>query len=220
MGTNEFWSPVQLSLEVAAWSTLIVVVLGSLLGKLLARRRFRGKMLLESLLLLPMVMPPTVAGFGLLVLLGQEGIGRFFPTGEGMLFTKGSAVIASAVVSFPLMYQAAKVGFESVDVELEQVARTLGADRWQTWLYVSLPLAKRGLLAGVLLSFARGLGEFGATLMVAGNIPGRTQTIPLAIYNAVESGRTNRAWGLVICLFLLSFVMMAAIQKLQRRDAT
>lgn len=220
MGTNEFWSPVHLSLEVAAWSTLIVVVLGSLLGKLLARRRFRGKMLLESLLLLPMVMPPTVAGFGLLVLLGQEGIGRFFPPGEGMLFTKGSAVIASAVVSFPLMYQAAKVGFESVDVELEQVARTLGADRWQTWLYVSLPLAKRGLLAGVLLSFARGLGEFGATLMVAGNIPGRTQTIPLAIYNAVESGQTNRAWGLVICLFLLSFVMMAAIQKLQRRDAT
>ncbi|PWK11595.1 molybdate ABC transporter permease subunit [Tumebacillus permanentifrigoris] len=220
MGTSEFWSPIQLSLQVAAWSTLLVVVLGTLLGKLLARRRFRGRMLVETLFLLPMVMPPTVAGFGLLMLLGQEGVGRFFLPGEGMLFTKGAAVIASAVVSFPLMFQAAKVGFASIDPELELVARSLGANSWQTLRYVQLPLAKRSLLAGVLLSFARGLGEFGATLMIAGNIPGRTQTIPLAIYNAVESGQTNRAWGLVICLFLLSFVMMAVIQQLQRQDAT
>ncbi|KEO83211.1 molybdate ABC transporter permease subunit [Tumebacillus flagellatus] len=214
------WSPIGLSLQVAAYATLIVVILGSLLGKFLARRTFPGKTLLETLFLLPMVMPPTVAGFGLLVILGNEGLGRFFPPGEGILFTQTAAVIASSVVSFPLMYQAAKVGFESIDPELEQVARTLGANAWQTFLYVSLPLARRGLLAGVLLSFARGLGEFGATLMVAGNIPGRTQTVPLAIYNFVESGQNNRAWGLVLCLFTLSFLMMAFIQRLQRKNAT
>ncbi|MBL0388037.1 molybdate ABC transporter permease subunit [Tumebacillus sp. ITR2] len=216
----DIWTPIKLSLQVAAYSTLLVVIFGTFFGKWMARRRFPGKMLLETLFLLPMVLPPTVAGFGLLILLGNEGLGRFFPPGEGILFTQGSAIIASSVVSFPLMFQSAKVGFESVELELELVARTLGANAWQTFFYVSLPLARRGLLAGVLLSFARGLGEFGATLMVAGNIPGRTQTIPLAIYNAVESGQNDRAWGLVLCLFLLSFFMMAVIQRLQRKNAT
>lgn len=217
---TDFWSPVSLSLQIASCSTVVVVIVGAILGKLLARRQFAGKLLLETLFMLPMVMPPTVAGFGLLVLLGKSGIGAYLPPGEGILFTKWAAMIASAVVSFPLMFQAAKVGFESVDQELEWVAKSLGATTWQTFRYVSLPLAGRGLLAGTLLSFARGLGEFGATLMVAGNIPGRTQTIPLGIYNAVESGQLNRAWGWVICLFLLSFVMMAVIQRLQRKSAT
>lgn len=210
---DEFWSPVRLSLQVALWSTVFAGVLGLLVGRLLARRTFPGKSMVETLLLLPMVLPPTVVGFGLLMLLGKQGIGDLLPAGQTILFTWYAAVIASTVVSFPLMYQAAKSGFELIDPDLEAVAKTLGANGWQVFWHVTLPLAWPALLSGVLLSFARGLGEFGATLMVAGNIPGRTQTLPLGIYNAVESGSTSLAWRWVICLFLLSFLFLWIIQR-------
>ncbi|TCP52897.1 molybdate transport system permease protein [Tumebacillus sp. BK434] len=210
---DSFWSPVWLSLKVAGWATLITVVFGTLAGKLMARRKFRGRTAVESLLLLPMVMPPTVVGFGLLVLLGKSGLGQIFPDG-GILFTWHAAVTAGAVVAFPLMYQAAKTGFEMVDPELEAVATTFGANAWQVFWHVTLPLAWPVWLSGVLLSFVRALGEFGATLMVAGNIPGRTQTLPLGIYNAVESGREGLAWAWVACLFLFSFFMMWLIRRL------
>lgn len=212
---DAFWSPVLLSLQVASLSTVIVVILGTLLGRVLARRTFRGKTVLETLLLLPMVLPPTVIGFGLLMLLGNSGLGRFLAPGDSLLFTWYAAVIASVIVSFPLMYQAARTGFEMIEEELEMVAKTFGANRWQVFWYVTLPLAWPSLLSGTILSFARGLGEFGATLMVAGNIPGRTQTLPLGIYQAVESGQNDLAWLWVGCLFVLSFAMMWAIRRLQ-----
>ncbi|ARU62265.1 molybdenum ABC transporter permease subunit [Tumebacillus avium] len=210
---ESFWLPVWLSLKVAGWATLITVLVGTVAGKWMARREFRLKTAVESFLMLPMVMPPTVVGFGLLVLLGQTGLGQFFP-GGGILFTWYAAVIAGSVVAFPLMYQAAKTGFEVVDPELEAVATTFGANSWQVFWHVTLPLAWPVWLSGVLLSFVRALGEFGATLMVAGNIPGRTQTLPLGIYNAVESGRDGLAWAWVACLFLFSFGMMWLIRRL------
>jgi molybdate transport system permease protein len=215
--SDAFWTPALLSLKVAVCSTGLVVVFGVLFGRLMARRRFRGRSVAETLLMLPMVMPPTVVGFGLLLLLGRSGLSGWLPPGETLLFSWYAAVIASAVVSFPLMYQAAKTGFEMVDDDLEAVAKVLGANGWQVFRYVALPLSWPALLSGVLLSFARGLGEFGATLMVAGNIPGRTQTLPLGIYSAVEAGETQLAWLWVILLFLLSFVFMWTIQRLQRK---
>ncbi|MFD2170850.1 molybdate ABC transporter permease subunit [Tumebacillus lipolyticus] len=211
---DSFWSPVWLSLQVAGCSTLLTVLLGTLAGKWMARKQFRGKSMIESLLLLPMVMPPTVVGFGLLVLLGSSGIGRWMPDSGGLLFTWYAAVIAGAVVSFPLMYQAAKLGFELIDEEMEAIATTFGANGWQVLWHVTLPLAWPALLSGILLSFLRALGEFGATLMVAGNIPGRTQTLPLGIYNAVESGENQLAYAWVLCLFLFSFLMMWLIRRL------
>jgi len=214
--SEALWSPLQLSLQVASCSTLLAAVLGVACARALARRQFPGRALLDTLLLLPMVLPPTVIGFGLLVLLGQDGLGRLLPAGETVLFSWVAAVIASAVVSFPLMYQAAKTGFEMIDTDLEDVARTYGATRWQVFRHVTLPLSWPALLSGLLMTFARGLGEFGATLMVAGNIPGRTQTLPLGIYSAVESGREEQAWIWVICLFVLSFFMMWTIQRLNR----
>ncbi|ASS75896.1 molybdate ABC transporter permease subunit [Tumebacillus algifaecis] len=210
---ESFWSPVWLSLKVAGCATLITVILGTLIGKWMARREFHGKMVLESILLLPMVMPPTVVGFGLLVVLGRSGLGQIFPD-NGILFSWYAAVIASSIVSFPLMYQAAKTGFEMIDKELEAVATTMGANSWQVLWHVTLPLSWPALLSGFLLSFVRATGEFGATLMVAGNIPGRTQTLPLGIYNAVESGQNGLAWAWVICLFLFSFFMMWLIRRL------
>ena len=208
---DDFWSPIRLSLQVALWSTLLAGVLGVLAGRLMARRTFPGKSVAETVLLLPMVLPPTVVGFGLLMLLGKQGIGSWLPEGQTILFTWYAAVIASTVVSFPLMYQAAKAGFELIDPDLEAVAKTMGAGPWQVLWHVALPLSWPALLSGLLLSFARGLGEFGATLMVAGNIPGRSQTLPLGIYNAVESGRTGLAW--VVCLFVLSFLFLWIIQR-------
>jgi molybdate transport system permease protein len=219
MAGESFWSPVWLSLKVAGVATVVTVLLGTLAGKWMARREFRGKTVVETFLLLPMVMPPTVVGFGLLLLLGRSGLGQLFPEGGGILFTWYAAVIASSIVSFPLMYQAAKTGFELVDEEMEAIATTLGANRWQVFWHITMPLAWPALLSGVLLSFVRALGEFGATLMVAGNIPGRTQTLPLGIYNAVEMGQNELACAWAACLFLFSFLMMWLIRRLGAKTA-
>ncbi|MGA7826980.1 MAG: molybdate ABC transporter permease subunit [Geobacteraceae bacterium] len=200
--------PILLSLKVAVAAVVIDFFVGIAIARAMARKEFACKHALESLIILPMVLPPTVMGYGLLILLGKRGpIGHFLleTFDLQLVFTWWAAVIASAVVSFPLMYQSAKAAFAGVDLSLERAARTLGAKELRIFLTITLPLAWPGILAGLVLSFARALGEFGATLMVAGNIPGKTQTIPLAIYFAVESGDTGTARNLVLVITVLSF---------------
>jgi len=200
--------PVILSLKVALAAVFVDFIAGLAIARTMARAEFMGKNILESLIILPMVLPPTVLGYGLLILMGKRGlVGRFLLEyfDFQLIFTWWAAVIASAVVSFPLMYQSAKAAFAGVDISLEQAARTLGAGEARIFLTITLPLAWPGILAGLVLSFARALGEFGATLMVAGNIPGKTQTIPHAIYFAVETGDTEAARNLVLIITALSF---------------
>ncbi|MFK2827036.1 molybdate ABC transporter permease subunit [Bacillus sp. B190/17] len=202
------YTPLLLSLKVAAISTSVVFLTGVFFSHLLARKNFFGKSLIESIFLLPLVLPPTVVGFGLLILFGKNGwIGSWLLSlfDIQIVFSWIGAVIASIVVSFPLMYQSAAASFENLDSKLEMAARTMGASEWRVFWTISFPLAWPGLLAGLVLSFARGLGEFGATLMLAGYIPGRTDTIPMAIYFAVESGQMEKATFWVIIIVALGF---------------
>jgi molybdate transport system permease protein len=195
------WVPLALTLKVAGWATLLNLVLGVGAGFLLARRRFPGRDVLDALLTLPMVMPPTVLGYYLLVLMGRRGpLGGWLESTFGihLIFTWQGAVIAAAVVSFPLVFKSARAAFEAVDPQLEQAARVLGMREWPVFLRVTLPLAWRGVMAGLLLAFARAMGEFGATLMVAGSIPGRTQTLSVAVYEAVQAGQDGLANFLVL----------------------
>jgi len=182
------WYPVILSLRVALISVGIISCLAIPLARLMARRDFYGKDIVEAAITLPLVLPPSVVGYGLLILIGKNGLlGKALESiGISLIFTWWAVVLAATVVAFPLMYQSAKAAFKSVDENFEKAARTLGASELRIFLTVTLPLAWPGIVAGLVLSFARALGEFGATLMVAGNIPGRTQTIPTAIYFAVE----------------------------------
>lgn len=196
-------SPFALSLKVASISTLLVFAASLSLVRLMGRRNFFGKSLLESLILLPLVLPPTVIGFVLIYLFGMNGpLGLLLEQWFGIriVFTWVGAVIASFVVSLPLMYQSMVAAFEKVDPRWENVARTLGMAEWRIFRTITFPLAWPGILAGLILSFARGLGEFGATLMVAGYIPGQTETVPLAIYFAYEAGQMEKAgfWVLII----------------------
>jgi molybdate transport system permease protein len=197
------WAAFKLSLLVVSVATVVIAVAGTALGFLLAKRDFHGKELLDSLLTLPMVLPPTVTGYYLILLLGRRGLlGRYLYalTGWTMTFTWEGAALAASVVAMPLMVKSARAAIESVDARYEMVSRIFGKGEWETFSRVTLPLASRGILAGVVLSFARALGEFGATLMVAGNIPGRTQTMPLAIYQAVISGTDRQAIFLALIL--------------------
>jgi len=206
-----------LSLKVALWATLIDLVLGVGFGYLLARGRFPGRDVLDALLTLPMVMPPTVLGYYLLVLIGRNGpIGHWLQEhfGINLIFTWQGAVIAAAVVAFPLVLKGARSAFEAVDVQLEQAARVLGVPPLGVFLRVSLPLAWRGVLAGTLLAFARSMGEFGATLMVAGSIPGKTQTLSIAVYEAVQAGQDDTANLLVIITSLTCIVVLVAANRL------
>ncbi len=192
--------PLVLTLKVAGWATAIDLLLGVGAGFALARLRFPGRTLLDAALTLPMVMPPTVLGYYLLVLIGSQGpIGGWLLQHFGirLIFTWPAAVIAAALVSFPLVYKSARAAFDTVDPQLEQAARGLGVGEAALFFRVSLPLAGRGVLAGALLCFARATGEFGATLMVAGSIPGQTQTLSLAVYEAVQAGRDGVANFLV-----------------------
>jgi molybdate transport system permease protein len=209
------WSPVLLSLQVAGLATLLVTILGTLAGRWLQQSRVPIKELIDSLFLLPMVLPPTVTGYLLLWLLGKKGpIGGWLAAiGWEIPFSFAAAVIASSVVAFPLMYQSALAGFETVDRKIELAAMTLGAGRIRTFAAVTLPLAMPSLLSGVVLTFARALGEFGATLMLAGNIPGVTQTIPLAIYTATEAGKMQEVSWFVGILTLLSFVLVFLFKR-------
>lgn len=202
------YTPLLLSLKVAAISTFIVFISGVFLARYFSRRQFFGKAALEAFFLLPLVLPPTVVGFGLLILFGKKGwIGSWLLEWFDfqIVFTWIGAVIASIVVSFPLMYQSAVAAFDSLDDRMENAARTMGASEWRVFWTVAFPLAWPGLLAGLVLSFARGLGEFGATLMLAGYIPGKTDTIPMAIYFAVESGQMEKATFWVVIIVALGF---------------
>jgi molybdate transport system permease protein len=194
------WIALRLTLKVAGWATALNLVLGVAVGYAMSRWRFVGRDLLDAVFTLPMVMPPTVLGYYLLVLIGSRGpIGAWLLEHFGirLIFTWQAAVIAAMIVSFPLVFKAARAAFETVDPQFEDAARTLGIPEWAIFLRVSLPLAWRGILAGVLLSFARALGEFGATLMVAGSIAGKTQTLSIAVYEAVQAGQDATANFLV-----------------------
>lgn len=206
-----------LSLKVALWATAIDLVLGLGFGYLLARKRFPGRELLDALLTLPMVMPPTVLGYYLLVLIGRNGpLGHWLQQNFGinLIFTWQGAVIAAAVVAFPLVLKGARSAFEAVDVQLEQAARVLGVSPFGVFLRVSLPLAWRGVLAGTLLAFARSMGEFGATLMVAGSIPGKTQTLSIAVYEAVQAGQDDTANLLVLVTSVTCILVLVAASRL------
>lgn len=199
--------PLVLSVQVAIAATAIVLVVGIGLALLISRARFPGKPIVEAVIALPLVLPPTVVGYSLLWLLGRGG-----PLGGlDLVFTWGSAVIASSVVALPLMVWSAEAAISAVDRDLEDAARTLGWSEWGILSRVTLPLASRGVVAGAILAFARSLGEFGATLMVAGNIPGRTQTVPLAIYSAVLSNDSDQAasWVLLMTITGLAVVLLA-----------
>ncbi len=217
---DQVWFPLYITLKISLVSSLIVAILGTVISYLLARREFMGKWLIDSLVTLPMILPPTVTGYMLVVLLGKRGIiGQtlFNLTGISILFTWQVAVIAAFVVSLPLMVKTTTSAIEAVDRELEYVAYTLGKSELETALFITLPLAKKGILAGVILSFARAVGEFGATLMVAGNIPGRTNTMAISIYSAFQGGNSELANTLVIILVLISLLSMAITTKLVNR---
>lgn len=214
----EFMSPILLSLKIAAISGVIVILTGTLVGRMFARKSFKGKAVLETILMLPLVLPPTVIGFFLIIIFGNNSmVGQAIEWifNQPIIFTWWAAVIASTVVAFPLMYQSAKSGFQGVDLDIEEAARVDGASEWRVFLFISIPLASKSLISGSILSFARALGEFGATLMFAGNIPGETQTIPTAIYIAMDSGNMKMAWMWVVSIVILSFLMLLTVRSKQ-----
>ncbi len=205
------WFPLWLSLRVAALATVFVVAFGTFFAYLLSHKNFRGKNLVDTLLTLPLVLPPTVLGYYLLVVLGRNSIlGRMYETvvGHPFVFTWEAAVAAAFLHSAPIFIRAARAVLETVDYRFEWAARSLGASEWRTVWGVTLPLARRGLSSLAALSFARSLGDFGITIMVAGNIPGRTQTLSVAIYDAVESGNGRLARILVL---VVSFTALALL---------
>lgn len=207
------WIALALTLKVAGWATFLNLFLGVGAGYVMARWRIPGRDLIDAVLTLPMVMPPTVLGYYLLVLIGTQGpIGAWLLQHFGirMIFTWQAAVVAATVVSFPLVFKAARAAFETVDPQLEDAARSLGISETAVFFRVSLLLAWRGILAGLLLSFARALGEFGATLMVAGSIPGRTQTLSIAVYEAVQAGHDDTAGFLVLITSLTCIAVLLA----------
>ena len=213
-------SALALSLRVAVLATVVNALVGVPLAYLLARRRFAGRALLDLLVTLPLVLPPTVTGYYLIVLLGRRGwLGAplYAATGWTIAFTWYAAVVAATVMALPLLVRTARAAIESVDRDLEKAAYTLGRSEWRTALEVTLPLARNGILAGLVLAFARALGEFGATLMLAGNIPGKTATVPLAIYTAVQTGEQSTVLVLVTILTALSCVVLVAAGRLGAR---
>jgi molybdate transport system permease protein len=204
-------SPIVLSLRIAGFATLISFAAATLATWGLARRHGPMPALLDALCSLPLVLPPTVLGYYIILMIGRHGVlGHWLQTvGINLLFSWQGAVVAATVVIFPLIYKSARAALEQVDAHLEDAARTLGASEWRIFISISLPLAWKGIFAGIMLAFARGMGEFGATLMVAGNIPGKTQTLALAIYDAFQAGNDSRAAMLVlitscICIGLLT----------------
>ncbi len=211
---------VLLSLQVALVAVLLILVPGTGMAWFLARRNFWGKFAVDALVNLPLVLPPVVTGYGLLLLLGRNGplgywIGQW--PGWRIVFDWKGAALASAVVAFPLFVRSVRLAFEQADRSLEDAARTLGDGPWKMFFRISLPLARNGLIAGILLAFARALGEFGATIMLAGNIPGQTQTIPLHIYQQLQTpGGEQGAWRLVAISVLVATAALVAGNWLQR----
>ncbi len=208
--------PILISLKVALTATIFTLGIGVFLARLFTKYSFKGKDIFEALIILPMVLPPSVVGYGLLILIGKRGfIGQFLYNAFEirLVFTWVAACIAAAIVSLPLMYQSCKAAFMNIDPVYENAAMTLGADKKRVFWKISLPLAWPGIVSGIVLSFARALGEFGATLMVAGNIPGKTETIPLAIYFAVESGNLQKANILMGIVVIFSFILIFCLNS-------
>lgn len=203
--------PLLLSLKVAGVATLVAAVMGISMAWFAAKREFFGKEILDAILTLPVVLPPTVLGYYLLVLLGRRGpIGGWLETyfGINLIFTWQGAVIAASIVAFPLVYKSARTAFEGVSRQYEDASRVLGKNEMQVFFLVTFPLAIRGILAGSMLAFARALGEFGATLMVAGSLPGKTQTLSIAVYEAVQAGHDQIANFLVIITSIVCVVVL------------
>ncbi len=213
------WFPLYLSIKVAVSATLVTLVLGLPLAWLLARGDFPGRELLDAVATMPLVLPPSVLGYYLLVVLGREGlIGRFLEEtmGISLVFTWQGAVIAASIVALPLLVKTAVAALESVDPELESAARTLGRSDIAVLFTITIPLAWRGIVAGVVLAFARALGDFGATLLVAGNIPGKTQTMAVAIYDAIQAGNSELANFLVLVMTVFAFGTLLILNRLNR----
>ncbi|HXU38245.1 MAG TPA: molybdate ABC transporter permease subunit [Blastocatellia bacterium] len=211
------WFPLTLSLRVALIATAFVVIFGVALGWLLARHRFFGRELLDAAVTLPLVLPPTVLGYYLLIVLGHRSpIGNAIEaiTGHSLVFTWEGAVVAAAIGALPLMVKTSRAAIAAVDTNLEDAARTLGESELKVFWRVTMPLASRGIIAAAMLAFARALGDFGATLMVAGNIPGRTQTAAIAIFDAAQAGRDNYALVLVFILSAVALVLVYSTNKL------
>jgi molybdate transport system permease protein len=211
------WFPLWLSLRVALISTGIALVLGLGIAYVLANRDFRGREILDAVVTLPLVLPPTVLGYYLLVVFGRNtALGRVYEwiTGSPLVFTAEAAVLAALFHSAPLLIKSARAAFESVDRSYERAARTLGASEWRVFWYVTVPLALRPIAAAAALAFARSLGDFGVTIMIAGNIPGRTQTVAVAIYDAVESGNGSLARILVLIISAIAMVILALANRL------
>lgn len=220
--TGPEWEALWLSLQVAAAAVLVSLPFGVACGWLLARKRFPGKALVETGLNLPLVLPPVVTGYLLLITFGRNGWlgGTLYSLfGLEFVFNWKGAALASAAVAFPLMVRTMRVAFTTVDPRLEGAARTLGAGPWDCFIHVTLPLARHGLIAGCVLAFARSLGEFGATIMIAGSIPGETRTMPLFIYDLLESpGGMDQARRIVVISILISLVALAASEWFLRRE--
>jgi molybdate transport system permease protein len=204
-------APLLLSLQVAFIATLLTGVIGVALAAGIARWQSRWREWLDALFMLPLVLPPTVLGYYLIVLVGRNGaFGQWLEQTWGvvLIFSWQGAVLAASIVSLPLIYRTARAAFEEVNVSLENAGRSLGLSEWQVFWRISLPLAWRGIVAGLMLTFARAMGEFGATLMVAGNLPGKTQTLSVAVYDTVQAGNDAQAWGLTA---IISVVCMAVL---------
>ena len=220
--SSEEWTAVRLSVQVALFAVVFTLPAGLALGYLLARCQFAGKWLVELFVNLPLVLPPVVTGYLLLVLFGTRGpVGGFLQRMFGLqiAFTWLGAVVAAAVMSFPLLVRAIRISMQAVDPRLEQAARSLGAGWWRTFVTILLPLSSRGVLAGCVLAFARSLGEFGATIMLAANIEGQTQTIPLASYSSyAHPGGMESSWRLVGLSLLLAAAALAVSEWLERRQ--
>lgn len=215
------WESFKLSLLVVAFATVIIGAVGLVFASVLVKYEFRGKDLLDAFLTMPLVLPPTVTGYYLIVLLGRRGlVGSYIYdlTGWTFAFTWQGAVIAAVIVSLPLMIKASRASLESVNPDYEIASYTLGKSRIESFWRITLPLAKRGVLAGLILSFARALGEFSATLMISGNIPGRTQTMPLAIYEAVAAGDERAAQILALILTAISVAAVYLTNKISRSN--
>ena len=218
---NQNLSPLLISLKTSIFATFITVVIGILIAYKMSNYKGKLKWLLDGIFTLPLILPPTVVGFAILFLVGKNGfIGEFFlKYNMNIIFSWEATVICAVVVSFPMMYRTTRAAFEQIDNNMILAARTLGLSEWRIFYKIAIPLALPGIIAGTVLAFARALGEFGATLMVAGNIPGKTQTMPLAIFFAVESGDMDKAILWVIIMFILSIFMILILNLWSDKQA-
>ena len=204
------FSPLWISLKTAFLATIITSIIGIFISYKMANYKGRGRGIIDGIFTLPLILPPTVIGFFLLLLCGKNGlVGKVFMSfNKNIIFSWSATVIAAAVVAFPMMYRTCRSAFEQMDKNMISAARTLGLSETKIFFKIAIPLAWPGIIGGLVLSFARALGEFGATLMIAGNIPGRTQTMPVAIFFAVESGDMNKAMLWVLIIVAISFIMI------------